>query len=178
MTRHPLLVTSCPYTTLFRSFDDSRLQVIYEDGIQFVKAVKEPYDILIIDGSDPVGPAEGLFSQEFYKACKSALTKDGILTTQTETAWVESYHPAMRKVFGALSELFPISAMYLSSIPLYPAGLWSMGYASNSQDPLSEDIETRHQAKEKEILQGLKYYSPDVHRAAFALPNFVKNIIG
>src|SRR5690625_6028703 len=70
MTRHPLLVTSCPYTTLFRSFDDSRLQVIYEDGIQFVKAVKEPYDILIIDGSDPVGPAEGLFSQEFYKACK------------------------------------------------------------------------------------------------------------
>src|SRR5690625_5593563 len=93
MTRHPLLVTSCPYTTLFRSFDDSRLQVIYEDGIQFVKAVKEPYDILIIDGSDPVGPAEGLFSQEFYKACKSALTKDGILTTQTETPWVESYHP-------------------------------------------------------------------------------------
>ncbi|HLR89956.1 MAG TPA: polyamine aminopropyltransferase [Balneolaceae bacterium] len=160
------------------AFDDSRLQVIYEDGIQFVKAVKEPYDILIIDGSDPVGPAEGLFSQEFYKACKSALTKDGILTTQTETPWVESYHPAMRKVFGALSELFPISAMYLSSIPLYPAGLWSMGYASNSQDPLSEDIETRHQAKEKEILQGLKYYNPDVHRAAFALPNFVKNIIG
>src|SRR5690625_5057465 len=159
------------------AFDDSRLQVIYEDGIQFVKAVKEPYDILIIDGSDPVGPAEVLFSQEFYKACKSALTKDGILTTQTETPWVESYHPAMRKVFGALSELFPISAMYLSSIPLYPAGLWSMGYASNSPDPLSEDIQTRHQVEEKEILQGLKYYNQDVHRAAFAIPNFVRKII-
>src|SRR5690625_7794282 len=102
MTRHPLLVTSCPYTTLFRSFDDSRLQVIYEDGIQFVKAVKDPYDILIIDGSDPVGPAEGLFSQEFYKDCKSALIKDSIMTSHTESPSIQYYNLVMRKAFVAL----------------------------------------------------------------------------
>lgn len=159
------------------AFDNPKLNVLYEDGIQFLQNVKVPYDIIIIDGSDPVGPAEGLFSKNFYLSCKKALTENGILTTQTETPWVEAYHPAMKRVFGALSELFPISAMYLSSIPLYPAGLWSMGYASKMADPLSADIQPRHDAMKNDILQGLKYYNPDVHRAAFALPNFVKKII-
>src|SRR5690625_1094943 len=138
------------------AFDDSRLQVIYEDGIQFVKAVKEPYDILIIDGSDPVGPAEGLFSQEFYKACKSALTKDGILTTQTETPWVVPFHPAMRHVRGAVPRLFLLSGKYLSWILLYPAGPWPICYARHSEDPVSEDIEAPHHSKEKDSLQRLK----------------------
>lgn len=159
------------------AFGNPRLNVLYEDGIRFVQDVKESYDIIIVDGSDPVGPAEGLFSNNFYLSCKHALTKNGILTTQTVTPWVKEYHPAMRGVFGALSDLFPISAMYLSAIPLYPAGLWSMGYASLSEDPLSDDIQSRHQAMEKEILRDLKYYNPEVHRAAFALPNFVKDII-
>jgi spermidine synthase len=158
------------------AFENPKLNVLYEDGIAFVKNVNEPYDVIIIDGSDPVGPAEGLFEKEFYQFCFNALADDGVLTAQTESPWVESYYPSMKKVFSALNELFPISKMYLSYIPLYPAGMWSMACASKINDPLSEGVLNRA-SSDSAILSTLHYYNPDVHSGAFALPNFVKKII-
>ncbi len=157
-------------------FDNPKLNVFYEDGIAFIKNVKEPYDVIIIDGSDPVGPAEGLFTKDFYDFCKNALSDDGVISTQTESPWVESYYPSMRKVFKALDELFPVVKMYLSFIPLYPAGMWSMGLASKGDSPLDPKVIGRAETP-SELLKTLKYYNPDVHRGAFALPNFVKKII-
>ncbi|MEX1269455.1 MAG: polyamine aminopropyltransferase [Balneolaceae bacterium] len=157
-------------------FDNPKLNVLYEDGISFVKNVRVPYNVIIIDGSDPVGPAEGLFEKDFYQLCIDALTDDGVLTAQTESPWVESYYPSMKKVFTALDDLFPVSKMYLSYIPLYPAGMWSMACASKKIDPLSEEVSSRIQ-QGNEILNTLKYYNSDVHHGAFALPNFVKQII-
>lgn len=158
-------------------FDNPKLKVWYEDGIAFVKKVQDPYDVIIIDGSDPVGPAEGLFEKQFYQFCMDALTSDGVLSAQTESPWVESYYPSMKKVFTALDDLFPVSKMYLSYIPLYPAGMWSMACASKKADPLSEEVNNRIQ-RHDEILSSLKYYNKEVHSGAFALPNFVKKIMG
>lgn len=157
-------------------FDNPKLNVLYEDGVEFVKNVSNPYDILIIDGSDPVGPAEGLFEKQFYQYCFDALSDDGVLTAQTESPWVESYHPSMKKVFGAINDLFPVSKMYLSFIPLYPAGMWSMACASKSEDPLSEAVSERIHKQIGHILP-LKYYNADIHRGSFALPNFVSRLI-
>ncbi len=157
-------------------FDNPKLKVLYEDGIAFVKNVNQPYDVIIIDGSDPVGPAEGLFEKDFYQFCLDALSADGVLTAQTESPWVESYYPSMKKVFSALDDLFPVSKMYLSYIPLYPAGMWSMACASRGEDPLSEEVLERAESAQR-ILSTLDYYNPAVHRGAFALPNFVKKII-
>ena len=157
-------------------FENKKLNVLFEDGINFVKNVQNPYDVIIIDGSDPVGPAEGLFEKDFYQLCFDALGDDGVLTTQTESPWVESYHPSMKKVFGALEDIFEISKMYLSFIPLYPAGMWSMGLASKKYDPLSSDVNERIDAH-KDILNTLKYYNKDIHTGSFALPNFVSEII-
>jgi spermidine synthase len=157
-------------------FENPKLNVLYEDGIAFVRDAKEPYDVIIIDGSDPVGPAEGLFEKEFYSYCFDALGDDGVLTAQTESPWVESYHPSMKKVFHALDELFPVSGMYLNFIPLYPAGMWSMACASRGAGPLHPETLERVQ-KEAEHLANLKYYNADVHKASFALPNFVSDII-
>ena len=157
-------------------FNNPKLNVLYEDGIAYMKNVKQPYDVIIIDGSDPVGPAEGLFEKDFYQYCINALTQEGVLTAQTESPWVESYYPSMQKVFSALDDLFPISKMYLNYIPLYPAGMWSMACASRSEDPLGEVVLQRAESAQN-ILSALSYYNPDVHRAAFALPNFVKEII-
>lgn len=158
-------------------FENKKLNVLFEDGINFVKNVQNPYDVIIIDGSDPVGPAEGLFEKDFYQFCFDALTEDGVITTQTESPWVESYHPSMKKVFGALDDIFEISKMYLSFIPLYPAGMWSMGFASKKHDPLSENV-TERVGKHKDILKTFKYYNKDIHTGSFALPNFVAEIIG
>jgi spermidine synthase len=157
-------------------FENPRLRVHYEDGIAFIKNVTNPYDVIIIDGSDPVGPAEGLFEKEFYQFCYDALSADGVLTTQTESPWVESYHPSIKKVFFALDDLFPISKMYTCAIPLYPAGLWSMGIASKNDDPLSEDSKNRIHSADN-IINSLRYYNSGVHIASFALPTFVSDII-
>ncbi|MEX0662540.1 MAG: polyamine aminopropyltransferase [Balneolaceae bacterium] len=157
-------------------FDNPKQSTLYEDGIAFVKNVDEPYDVIIIDGSDPVGPAEGLFEKEFFQYCYDALAEDGVLSAQTESPWVEAYHSSMKKVFGALDDLFPISKMYVSFIPLYPAGMWSMACASKKDDPLSDEVAERVKKGLKQ-LNGLKYYNEDIHRGSFALPNFVKDII-
>lgn len=157
-------------------FDNPKLNVLYEDGIAFVKNVKDPYDVIIIDGSDPVGPAEGLFEKEFYQFCFDALSEDGVLTAQTESPWVESYHPSMQKVFNALDDLFPISKMYLTFIPLYPAGMWSMACASKKYDPLS-DITQNRIKKNIKTIKDLQYFNCDIHIGSFALPTFVSDII-
>ena len=156
-------------------FDNPKLNVHYEDGIAFIKDVSEPYDVIIIDGSDPVGPAEGLFEKQFYELCHKALAADGVLTAQTESPWVESYHPSMKIVSDALDDLFTHSGIYLSFIPLYPAGMWSMAIGSKSEDPLGDSV-TQRITEGIDTLQPLKYYNPDIHKGSFALPNFVSDI--
>ena len=158
-------------------FDNPKLKVWYEDGIAFVKKTKATYDVIIIDGSDPVGPAQGLFQKAFYQSCYEALKDDGILTAQTESPWVPSYHDSMRSVFYALNDLFAVSKMYLAFIPLYPAGMWSMAFASKGVDPLSPLLAEKVSQAESTYLKGLKYYNSAVHYGAFALPNFVSSII-
>ena len=157
-------------------FDNPKLNVLYEDGIAFIKDVTNPYDVIIIDGSDPVGPAQGLFEKDFFELCSNALTDDGVLTAQTESPWVESYHSSMKKVFHAIDDLFPVSKMYLSYIPLYPAGMWSMACASKAESPLSDDVYHRIQVGIDQI-KPLKYYNADLHKGSFALPNFVADLI-
>lgn len=159
------------------AFDDPRLKVWYEDGIAFVRNVSDPYDMIIIDGSDPVGPAEGLFEKDFYRYCYEALTDEGVLTAQTESPWVPEYHPSMRKVFNALEEVFDRSAMYLAFIPLYPAGMWSMAFASKGADPHSPEAMQRVEAGMASFGGELRYFNTEVHRGAFALPSFVADII-
>lgn len=158
-------------------WDNPKLNVVFEDGIQFVKDIDESYDVIIIDGSDPVGPAEGLFESDFMQACYDGLTEDGVLTAQTESPWVEDYHSSMDKVFSALDNIYEVSKMYLAYIPLYPAGMWSFSFASKGADPLSDETLQRVGKGLRQFNTDLKYYNPEVHRGCFALPNFVREII-
>lgn len=159
------------------AWDDARLNVLFEDGIAFVKQAKAQYDVVIIDGSDPVGPAEGLFEKRFFELCAAALKEDGILTAQTESPWVPEYHPSMKKVFDALEDVFAESAMYLAYIPLYPAGMWSFAYASKGIKATDAEVLTRVEKGMANFGSHLNYYNKEVHAGAFALPNFVADII-
>jgi spermidine synthase len=158
-------------------WNNPKLNVLFEDGIQFVKDVKRSYDVIIIDGSDPVGPAEGLFEHGFIRSCHEALATDGVLVAQTESPWVESYHPSMKKIFTALGTVYSHSRMYLAYIPLYPAGMWSFSFASKGVDPLQESTIRRVEEGMDLFGEELKYYNKDVHIGSFALPNFVQEII-
>jgi spermidine synthase len=158
-------------------FSNPKLHVLYENGLTFVDDIPNKYDVIIIDGSDPVGPAVDLFKQEFYDKCYAALSDNGVLTGQTESPWVPGYHESMQSVFGALKNAFDLSRMYLAFIPLYPTGMWSMAYASKGIDPLSTEVIERVVTGLSTFGSMLKYYNKDIHSASFALPGFVREII-
>lgn len=158
-------------------WENPKLKVLFEDGIKFVQDIKDPYDIIIIDGSDPVGPAEGLFKKDFIQACYDGLAENGVLAAQTESPWVQDYYASINRVFTALDAIYEVSKMYLGYIPLYPAGMWSFAFASKGVDPLSEETLERVEDGLKQFGSELKYYNADVHTGCFALPNFVADII-
>ncbi len=158
-------------------FDNPKLNVIYENGLEFVKTPENEYDVIIIDGSDPVGPAVDLFKKEFYEHCHRCLTKNGVLVSQTESPFVESYHDSIRSVQNAIGGLFPVSRLYLTYIPLYPTGMWSMSIASKNRDPLAEEVLSGIENRIQPFGNSLKYYNADVHAGVFALPGFVRKIL-
>jgi len=158
-------------------WENPKLNVLITDGIEFVKNIEDPYDVIIIDGSDPVGPAEGLLETDFIQACYDGLTTDGILTAQTESPWVHDYHKSMQQVFAALDDIYEVAQMYLAYIPLYPTGMWSFAFASKGTDPLSKDTFEMAEEGIRQFGSKLKYYNPEVHCGCFALPNFVADII-
>jgi spermidine synthase len=159
------------------AFDNPKLDLIVDDGIAFLmNAAPESYDIIIVDGSDPVGPAEGLFSVEFYNNCYKALKQGGILVAQGESpkfnekAFSE-LNRTLQHIFG--KENAPISLFF---VPTYPTGMWSFQYGlKGAQHPKSVSNDVLIDAFV--AAKGLRYYNSDIHRGSFATPNFVKALV-
>jgi spermidine synthase len=159
------------------AFDHPKLELIVDDGIAYIKnAAPQSYDLIIVDGSDPVGPAEGLFSVEFYTNCYNALKADGMLVAQGESpkfnekAFAELNH-TLQEIFG--EDKAPVSLFF---VPTYPSGMWSFQYGLkgnvNHKGNISkEDVEKFTNEK------GLRYYNEEVHIGSFATPNFVKQLL-
>jgi len=173
----PLVVKLCrEYFPQVHRFDDARVNLQHVDGAVFLQESTTAYDVIIIDGSDPVGSAKVLFSDDFFDACRQHLTYDGIFICQSESPWVEKYRPVIADMYQSLSGLYSFVHPYLCAIPLYPTGLWSMMMASQTINPLSEasldSVETRFGDIESE----LNYFNPEIYRASFALPGFVKTL--
>lgn len=150
---------SCSYT-------DLKSEVLVGDGIQYIKEHKNVFDIIVVDSTDPVGPAVELFSESFYQNCFEALKDDGMLVVQSESPFFNG--DIIQKAFGGISKAFPITKLYLASVPTYPGGLWTFSIGSKKHDP--EQIVS-------DATLDWRYYSREIHQAAFKLPPFVRNII-
>ncbi len=151
------------------ALSDQRVRILIEDGLEFVKHKKNCYDVIIVDSSDPVGPAIGLFGREFYQDVFNALTDDGILVAQTESPlFNRDLLASVNKIIG---EIFPIARTYLTAVATYIGGFWSFTLGSKKNDPLevSPDFSKLNDTN-------LKYYNKDIHKACFTLPNFVKEM--
>jgi spermidine synthase len=153
--------------------DDSRVNLFYEDGLKFVAQKKDEYDLIIVDSTDPIGPGEGLFTSSFYADCHSALKKDGILVNQHESPFYPEYSRLMQRSHKRIEESFPISRVYQVHIPTYASGHWLFGFASKSLDPVMDLDADRWNA----LGLATRYYNTDIHKAAFALPNYVKELL-
>jgi len=147
------------------SFNDPRLDLRVEDGIRFVKECNEKFDIVIIDSSDPFGPAEGLFRVEFYNACKSLLNEGGILVCQAGNAFMTDESVI---AFSNLSKVFKNTEYFLAPILTY-GGLWGFVYASDEKQSQKDFNEDYYNSTGIEF----KYYSKDIHKGIFALPPFL-----
>jgi spermidine synthase len=156
------------------ALDDPRLDLRIEDGFAFVRNGTDTYDLVVLDLTDPGGPSKPLYTPEFYRACAARLSPMGALTLHIASPVA---HPdRIRATLAALRSAFPIVCPYLTSVPLY-GGMWMMACCSALLDPRSmtpREVERRIALRN---LANLQFYNGDTHRAAFALPNFVRALV-
>lgn len=147
---------------------DPRCEVLIRDGIEFIAQNKNSFDVIMVDSTEPVGPAVGLFAKDFYQSIFDCLKDDGIFVAQTESPFLNK--DLIRRVFPSISEVFPITRLYLASIPTYPSGLWSFTIGSKKYDPTQI-------GSDRFIDFKTRYYTPEIHQSVFHLPRFVKELI-
>lgn len=162
------------FPELCESNDDPRAHLLWEDGIKWIKdAEPGSLDIVIIDSTDPVGPAEGLFAVEFYQDVYRALGENGILVQQSESplyhtgSIIKKLHSDLREAGFVSSHTFPFPQ------PIYPSGWWSCTLGKKA----GEAKEFR-KADADALTFHTEYYTGDIHQAALALPAFMKRTLG
>ena len=159
------------FPELCESNDDLRADLKFIDGIKWVKdAEPNSADIIIVDSTDPVGPAEGLFNAEFYRDCYKCLSEDGILVQQSESPLLHiKLIKEMRDAMWAAG-FSALESLYFPQC-LYPSGWWSATMAGKM--PLNSFREQEAAEKTFETV----YYNLDIHKAALAQPEFVKKAL-
>jgi len=156
------------------AFDDPRTDLVIADGVDYVARTDRRFDLIVVDSTDPVGPAEVLFSERFYRRCKDCLTPGGILVTQNGVPFMQG-----RELTGTLRLLRPLFAdttCYLAAVPTYVGGFMALGWASDNAAlrAVPEGVLAKRYAAAK---IATRYYTPAVHRSAFALPGYVEKLI-
>lgn len=155
------------------AFDDPRLNLEINDGALFMKENTEKFDVIIVDSTDPIGPGEVLFTDTFYGHAARSLTEDGIIVTQNGVPFMQG--DELTGTLRAFQALFADASCYLATVPTYAGGPMAFGWGSHSDKARNvslEDLEARFAAAGIDT----GYYNPEVHKAAFALPNYVKKL--
>ncbi len=157
------------------AFDDPRLKVLITDGKKYVEECQDQFDLMMLDLTDPFGPAEALYRVDFLNHCKRILGPDGVLSMHLGSPVTRPN--VFHRVYSSLSSVFSIVRPYLVYVPLYGA-IWGMATASDKTDPLLLDPKTVEDRLKDRAISHLQYYNGDTHRGVFGLPNYVKSIIG
>jgi spermidine synthase len=150
------------------ALDDPRARVLVADGVEYVAATDEPFDVVIVDSTDPIGPAAPLFDAKFYANVKKLLKENGIVISQAESPFYEM--ETQNALLSILKGLFERVHVYNFSNLTFPGGLWSFSFASDTLCPLEDFDEARVAAAGIDF----RYYNTGIHRAAFALPEFMR----
>jgi len=156
------------------AFDDPKLELVITDGAEFVADPGQRYDVVIADSTDPIGPGEALFTESFYARVKALLGEDGIFVTQNGVPFLQA--DELRATLQAFRALFGDATCYLASVPTYAGGPMAFGWGTDGparETPLEVLRRRYHGAG-----IATRYYTPEVHRAAFALPGYIGEIIG
>jgi spermidine synthase len=156
------------------AYDDPRLDLVIGDGADFVTNCAERYDVAIVDSSDPVGPGEVLFTDTFYGKAKNCLAPGGILVTQNGVPFLQG--DELTNTLRAFKALFTDAACYLATVPSYAGGPMAFGWGCDDAAKRHVSLAALEQ-RYKESGIATRYYNPAVHQAAFALPNYITEVI-
>jgi len=156
------------------SFNDRRANIIIDDGVNFIKKGKRKFDVVIVDSSDPMGPAKVLFSSKFYRDAFNTLPRDdGIFAQQTGSSFLQ--REELPYVYRRLKKIFPFVGTFLTAVPTYVGGLFSFVFASKGIDPLKIHL-WEIEKKYRKLKLKTRYYNPKIHLASFALPTYIREI--
>lgn len=160
------------------ALDDPRLEIRIEDGLRYVRemapATGERFDLIVLDLTDPVGPAEDLYTREFFADCKALLSEGGALTLHIGTPVFQPER--VRELVGRLRECFAQVRPYFIYIPLY-GSLWGMACAADRLDPTALSVEEVNRRIAARQIGHLQHYNGAIHCAQFALPNHLRNLL-
>ena len=156
-------------------FADKRFESIIDDGMKYVARTDRRFDVIIVDSTDPQGPGKVLFSNRFYAACKRCLTKGGVMVTQNG---VPIFQPGeLTSGVAKFRKLFADGSCYVAAIPTYIGGHMAMGWATDNPRLRETPLKTIAERYRKAGSFRTQYWTPEVHKAAFALPRFIADLV-
>jgi len=152
------------------AYDDPRVQIVIDDGANFVRECTDKFDVIISDSTDPIGPGDVLFTSDFYANCKKCLTDDGVLVTQNGVAYMQL--DEVTTTAKRLQPYFSDQTFYSAAVPTYIGGIMTFAWASNNPALRTVTTDTITQRFEAANIK-TRYYNPAIHMASFALPQYI-----
>jgi len=152
------------------AFNNPKANIVIADGVDFVNQCTEKFDVIISDSTDPVGPGEVLFTSRFYQGIKNCLNEGGVFVAQNGVSFLQTQEVAT--TYQRLSPLFTEASFYSGAVPTYVGGIMTFAWATDNvalKNVTLETIEARYQAANLST----RFYTPAVHKASFALPQYV-----
>lgn len=156
------------------AFDDPRVNIVIADGKDFVANCQQQFDVIIADSTDPIGPAEVLFSQDFYAMEKHCLAAGGIMVAQNGVPFMQGEE--ITNAYQRLNKLYQDVSFYVMPVPTYIGGFMTLAWASDDASLRQQSVETI-QARVEQAGFNTRYYNAAVHVAAFALPNYILQLM-
>jgi spermidine synthase len=154
---------------------NKRFDLVIDDGMNFVANTDRRFDVIIVDSTDPQGPGKILFSNKFYTGCKHCLAKGGVLVTQNGVPILQSGE--LTSTIGKFRRLFADATCYVAAIPTYVGGHMAMGFATDNKRLRETPAKTIAARYRKAGSFPTKYWTPEIHKAAFALPRFIADLV-
>ncbi|MBP0049021.1 polyamine aminopropyltransferase [Marinobacterium sp. AK62] len=156
------------------AFDDPRANIVIADGVDFVSECQDTFDVVISDCTDPIGPGEVLFSSRFYEGVKRCLNPGGVFVAQNGVPFMQQDEVVTTR--RRLSPYFADQSFYNAAVPTYVGGVMTFAWASDNAELRQLDADT---LKARFAASGIttRYYTPALHAASFALPQYVLNAL-
>jgi spermidine synthase len=152
------------------AYDDPRVQIVIDDGANFVRECEDRFDVIISDSTDPIGPGDVLFTSDFYADCKKCLAEGGILVTQNGVAYMQL--DEVMTTAKRLQPYFKDQSFYSAAVPTYIGGIMTFAWATDNQSLRSTSVEVITQRFDAANIK-CRYYNPAIHVASFALPEYI-----